>query len=153
MLSDRKPDASPPPFFPAGSRRLVLFRGTPVRFWQHLHRVSFLRRRAGIGICSPTGSFVTDRVLYRLFVIRKYIYIYIRVSSSLCPFPSSVSEGRVLMFLCSFVTGRLSLSFPFYDLLFGSRPRWSRLVSPRTRVVTRQRKARPSRKRVSKEEA
>ena len=53
---------------------------------------------------------------------------------------SSASTGRVPVFLCSYVRGSLSLSlFPFYHLLFGSGPRWSRLVSPHTRVVTRQR--------------
>ena len=67
-----------------------------------------------------------------------YTFTFVSLLSS-CPFASSVLTGRVPVLLCSFITGRQSLSFPSYHLLFGSRPRWSRLVSPRTCVITRQR--------------
>ena len=105
-------------------------------FRQHLNRVFSVRRRAGIGICSPACSVVTDRVICCYL---SFVNIHIFVSLCLCVHSRLLCRGRVPVFLCSYVTGCLSLSFPRYHLLFGSRPRWSRLVSPRTRVVTRQR--------------
>ena len=42
------------------SRRLALFRGTPVRFLRHLRpALSLVPQRTGIGICSSACSFVT----------------------------------------------------------------------------------------------
>ena len=45
-----------------------------------------------------------------------------------CPYVSLLIRTRVSLSL-----------FPVYHLLFGSRPRWSRLVPPRKRIITRQR--------------
>ena len=75
-----------------------------------------------------------------LFICHSLIYIYSCLSLYLVPLVSSALTGCVPMFPCSYVHGSLSFPFPLYHLLFGPRPPWSRLVSPRTRVVTRQRK-------------
>ena len=84
------------------------------------------------------GLFDCNRSCALLFICHLLIYIYsclfVSVPSCIfyvgpCPCVSLLTRNRAL----------LSLSFPFHPLLFGSRPRWSRLVSPRTHIVTRQR--------------
>ena len=68
-----------------------------------------------------------------------FVNTYTYSFASLCvglQLASSVSEGRVPVCLQSHAAGSLSSLSP---LLFGTRPPWSCLVSPCTRVITRQR--------------
>ena len=74
-------------FLSAGFGRLALFRGMPLCFRQHLHCISFVRGRAGIGICSPACSVVTDRGLccYLSFLnIHTFVSFCLRVHCVSC---------------------------------------------------------------------
>ena len=85
------------------------------------------------------GLFGCTRSRSLLFICHLLIYIHscLFVSVSIRVF--CVDGPCPCVSLLVRKPGVLSFSFPFYHLLFGSRPWWSRHISPRTRVVTRQR--------------
>ena len=71
------------------------------------------------------------------------IYIHTFVSPCLCVYSFPLCRRAVSLHSFTRTDVRVSLSlspFSIYHLLFGSRPRWSRLVSPRKRLITRQRR-------------
>ena len=70
----------------------------------------FVRRRSGIGICSPACSVVTDRVLCCYL---SFVNIHLFMSLCLCVHSRLLCrQGCVPVLLCSFITGSLSFLFP-----------------------------------------
>ena len=86
----------------------------------------FVRRRAGIGICSRALLFLCHLLIYKHSCLSVSVSIRVFCVDGPCPCVPLLIRNRA----------SLSFSFPFYHLLFGSRPRWSRLISPRTCVTT-----------------
>ena len=98
-----------------------------------------VRLRTGIGICSPTCSVVTDP---RSLSTVAYYFVFVNIFTHSCLSVSASNSRLCAEGSCPRVStlarNRFSSLLPPL-LLFGTRPRWSRLVSPRTRIITRQR--------------
>ena len=80
--------------------------------------------RVGICLADLIGCNRSDYL--HIFINIHILVFFCSVSGSTCVFCVDRPFPRVL--LCPYVSERLSLTPPFSHLLFGPRPRWSRLV-------------------------
>ena len=88
----------------------MLLRGTPVCFQQYLRFGSCERRLSGVGICLA-GLIGCNRLITLHILINIHILVFFcSVSGSTCVF--CVDGPCSCVFLCPYVHGFLSLSFP-----------------------------------------
>ena len=136
MLSDRRPDASPPPFSIASLvqvfGRLPLFHGTPVCFRQHLHPIIF-RVQTSRHRHLFAGLFGRNRSRALLFICHLLIYIHsclfvsvsIRVScvDGPCPCVYLLVRNRASLSLFPLLSPALRFKTPVVPPRFSTHAR------------------------------
>ena len=150
VLSDRRPNASPPPFsivlLCRFSGRLALLRGTPVCSRQHLHPIPFRTRTsrhrhlfAGLFGCnhSCTSLSVCHLLIYTYTFVSFTVFVSIRVFCVDGPNPcvSLFIRNRASISLLSLLSPALRFKTPVVPPRFSTHAHNNATASYRERLI------------------